>query len=205
MASKLVNLKRSLSWKDFGTPKEGPDPDPGVVATAAQVRATHSHTMNGEMVPKSKPPKMRLKDDVTVTVVLLPGEMFVNAWVLRQPKEFQDKILHHEQGHYDLVALFCRDMFIDMMALKSKEFSSGAELNTAINAIFKVYDPMIKSVHKPYDDDTKHGRDDKEQKRWDGIIQKSFTTPRTPAVTAPDGTAYKVPLADCLKAAGVNI
>lgn len=205
MASKLVNLKRTLAWKDFGAPKPGADPAPGVIATAAQVRATHAHTMNGEVVPGSKPQQFRLKDSVTVTVTLLSNEMFVNAWVLRQPKDFQDKILHHEQGHYDLVALFCRDLFIDLMAIKDQTFSNGSALKNAVDAVFKVYDPMIKAVHKPYDDDTKHGRDDAKQKKWDGIIQKAFTTPRSPAVTAPDGTAYKMPLADCLKSAGVKI
>ena len=109
MASELINLRRTLTWGDFGNPRRGPDPAPGVVATAAQTRATHSHTINSEMVPGTRPPSFRLRDNVTVSVVLQPNQMFVNAWVLRQPVSFQDSILHHEQGHYDLVALFCRD------------------------------------------------------------------------------------------------
>ena len=205
MPSRLVNLRKTLTWRDFGTPRPGPDPAPGVVATAAQMRATHQHTVNGEAVPGTHPPQYRLKDNVTITVILQSAQIFVNAWVFRQPSSFQDAVLHHEQGHYDLVALFCRDLFIDLMALKTQTFARGADLMSAINGVFGTYDPLIAAVHGPYDTDTRHGRNAQQQQRWDGIIQRAFTTPRTPAVTAPDGTPYKVPLLDCLRSAGVTI
>jgi hypothetical protein len=205
MPSQLFNLRKTLTWRDFGTPRPGPDPAPGAVATAAQMRATHQHTVNGEVVPGTRPPHYRLKDDVTITVVLLPAQIFVNAWVLRQPTSFQDAVLHHEQGHYDMVALFCRDMFIDLMALKSRTFARGADLTSAITGIFRTYDRLIAAVHGPYDTDTRHGRNPEKQQRWDGIIQRAFTQPRNPPVTAPDGTAYKVPLLDCLRGAGITV
>jgi hypothetical protein len=38
MASQLVNLKKTLTWADFGTPKKKPAPKPGEKAVAA-----HTH------------------------------------------------------------------------------------------------------------------------------------------------------------------
>lgn len=205
MPSQLLNLRRALNWTDFGQPRPGADPAPGVVATAAQTRATHSHSMHAEHVVGSHPPAFQLSDSVTVTVLLQQGQMFVNQWVFRQPTTFQDTILHHEQGHYDLVALLCRDMFIEIMALKTQSFPHGTGPLNAVQQIFNRFDPLIQSVHTPYDDDTHHGRNAAQQTRWDGFIQTAFSQPRVPAMTAPDGTPYRIPILDCLRRGGVNI
>ena len=205
MSSQLVNLRRTLTWGDFGTPRPGPDPAAGVVATAAKTRATHSHAVHAEVVPGTRPPTFRLKDDVTVSVILQQQQMFVNAWVFRQPAAFQTTLLHHEQGHYDLVALFCRDMFIEIMAVKAQTFANGGGPLSEVQQILNRYDALIKAVHTPYDDDTKHGRNAMQQQRWDGFIQSALTVARSPAVSAPDGTPYKEPLLDCLRAGGVSI
>jgi hypothetical protein len=205
MASQLVNLRRTLRWSDFGQPRPGADPAPGAIATAAQTRATHSHSINAEQVPGSRPAAFRLSDSVTVTVLLQQGQMFVNDWVFRQPTSFQDAVLHHEQGHYDMVALFCRDMFIEIMALKTQTFPKGNDPLNAVQQIFNRFDALIKSVHTPYDNDTQHGRNSARQTWWDGYIQAAFTQARTPPMSAPDGTPYKVPLLDCLRNGGVQI
>jgi len=205
MASRLVNLQRQLRWSDFGTPRPGPDPPPGAVATAAQTRATHSHSYNAEAVPGTHPREFRLKDDVTVTVLLQHAQIFVNAWVFRRPTSFQDDLLHHEQGHYDLVALFCRDMFIDIMALKTQTFAAPNDVFHAVDGVMGPYDALIAAVHAPYDVDAQHGRNAAQQRRWDGFIQAAFTQPRNPAVNAPDGTPYRQALADVLRSGGVSI
>jgi hypothetical protein len=205
MASQLLNVRRALTWSDFGHPRQGPDPAAGVIATAAQTRATHSHSMHVEQVLGSRPAAFQLSDSVNVTVLLQQGQMFVNDWVFRQPTTFQDAVLHHEQGHYDMVALFCRDMFIEMMALKTQTFPHGNGPLNAVQQIFNRFDPLIKSIHTSYDNDTHHGRNAAQQARWDGFIQAAFTQARTPPMSAPDGTPYKVPLLDCLHRGGVHI
>src|SRR5688572_6390956 len=203
MPSQLTNLRKTLKWSDFGNPRPGEGPAPGVVATAAQTRATHSHTVNVEQVPGTR--TFRLADSVAISVILQRNQMFVNAWVFQQPQTFQDDLLHHEQGHYDLVALFCRDMFIDIMALKTQTFPNPNGVLQAVQQIFGRYDPLIAAVHTPYDNDAQHGRVPAQQRRWDGFIQTAFTTPRNPPVSAPDGATYKVPLLDTLRAGGVQI
>ena len=203
MPSQLTNLRKTLKWSDFGNPRPGEGPAPGVVATAAQTRATHSHTVNVEQVPGTR--TFRLADSVAISVILQRNQMFVNAWVFQQPQTFQDDLLHHEQGHYDLVALFCRDMFIDIMALKTQTFPNPNGVLQAVQQIFGRYDPLIAAVHTPYDNDSQHGRVPTQQRRWDGFIETAFTTPRNPPVVAPDGASYKVPLLDTLRAGGVQI
>lgn len=205
MASRLTGLRRTLRWSDFGAPRPGPDPAAGVVATAAQTRATHTHTENAEHVPGTRPPRFRLRDEVAVGIVLQSQQCFVNAWVFRRPTTFQSNLLHHEQGHYDLVALFCRDMFIDLMALKTQTFPNAQGVIQGVQQILGRYDSLIAAVHTPYDDDAQHGRNPQQQRRWDGFIQSAFTRPRNPPMRAPDGALYKVPLATVLRLAGVSI
>jgi hypothetical protein len=205
MPSTLVNLRKTLTWKDFGTPKKGAAPAPGTKATAAQTRARPRRSAMAEVIPDTKPKEFRLQDTVGVTIELTPGQVWVMEWVFGRPQTFQDDLLHHEQGHYDLVALFCRDMFIDIMALKGQSFSKAADVLKAVQDVFDIYDPLMGDVHKPYDDDTEHGLKAAEQKTWDGYIQSAFTTPRNPPVNAPDGTPYKVTLASVLRAGKVPI
>jgi hypothetical protein len=205
VASRLVNLRRTLTWQDFGTPRPGSAPGPGQTATAAQTRARPRRSVFAEPVPGLRPPQFRLRDDVNITIELDPNQTFVMAWVFQQPVSFQNSLLHHEQGHYDLVALFCRDMFIDAMALKTQTFPNAQAVLQAVQNIFNQYDRLIAAVHAPYDNDTLRGGNSAQQSRWDGFIQTAFTQPRSPAVQAPDGTPYKTPLLDVLRQGGVQI
>ncbi len=159
--------------------------------------------MNVEMVPGSHPHAFRLQDTVNVSVILQQSQMFVNDWVFRQPQQFQDDMLHHEQGHYDLVALFCRDMFIDMVAIRSQTFPNPNAVLTAVTQVMTRYDRFIAGVHDLYDNDAQHGRVAAQQQRWDGFIQAAFNNPRMPPLTLPDGTAAKAQLFDVLRAGGV--
>jgi hypothetical protein len=205
MASRLNGLQRTLTWQDFGTPQGGDPPAPGQRGTAAQTRARPNRSINGEHVPGTRPPQFRLKDDVTISVELNRAECFVKQWALDRPAPFPTDLLHHEQGHYDLVALFCRDMFIELMAVKAQTFPTAQGVITAAQNIFQRFDRLIAAVHTPYDNDTEHGNVAAQQQRWDGFIRSAFTNPRNPPVTAPDGTAYKVPLNDVLRQGGVTL
>jgi hypothetical protein len=142
-----------------------------------------------------------LRDDAVISVELNPGQTFVNQWALNLPAPFPTDLLH--QGHYDLVALFCRDMFIELMTLKQQSSSTPQAVVTAAQAIFQRFDGFIAAVHAPYDNQTDHGNIAQQQQRWDGFIRSAFTSPRTPAMNAPDGTPYKMPLLDVLSQGGV--
>lgn len=120
MPSRLDGLQRTLTWQDFGPPRAGNPPPPGQRGTAAQTRARPTRSIFAEPVPGPRPPQFRLRDDAIISVDLDRGQTFVNQWTLNMPAPFPTDVLHHEQGHYDLVALFCRDMFIELMALKQQ-------------------------------------------------------------------------------------
>jgi hypothetical protein len=203
LPSRLTGLQRTLTWHDFGAPRPGNPPLPGQHGTAAQTRARPSRTIFAEHVSGTRPPQYRLRDDVLIAVDLIREQTFVNQWALNQPAPFPTDLLHHEQGHYDLVALFCRDMFIEVMALKQQSSPNPQAVLTAAQAIFQRFDGFIAAVHTSYDDQTDHGNIAPQQQRWDGFIRNAFTLPRTPPMNAPDGTPYKVPLLDVLRQGGV--
>lgn len=205
MASRLNGLQRTLTWQDFGTPRPGNPPPPGQRGTAAQTRARPNRSIFAEHIPGTRPPRFRLRDDAAISIEIDRGQTFVNQWALNRPAPFPTDLLHHEQGHYDLVALLCRDMFIELMALKQASAATPQALVTDAQAIFTRFDRAIAAVHTPYDNDTDHGNNATQQQRWDGFIRSAFTSPRTPAVTAPDGTSYKVPILDVLRQGGVTV
>jgi hypothetical protein len=192
-----------LRWQDFGSPRHGNPPSPGQRATAAQTRARPIRTIFAEHVPGTRPPQFRLRDDAVISIDLDRGQTFVNQWALNRPEPFPTDMLHHEQGHYDLVALFCRDMFIELMTLKQQSSSAPQAVLAAAQAIFQRFDGFIATVHTPYDNQTDHGNIAQQQLRWDGFMRSAFTTPRTPSMSAPDETPYKVPLLEVLRQGGV--
>ncbi len=200
MGSRVLNLKRELTWKDFGKPRQGV-PQPGTFV-AAQTFATYEHDIEPEGVPGSR--TLRLKDDVVIRIRLVPAKTWVLAWTLAQPLAFRNQILHHEQGHYDLVALFSRDLFDDLMGLRTKTYDSPAAFEQDIKKAMERYDKPLVEIHPRYDHETGRGQLRAAQKKWDGYIQKAFTTNRTPAVKGCDGENLRVPLLDVLRGAGIT-
>ncbi len=206
MPSQLIGLKRVLTWSDFGTPAKKPAPKPGGTATAAFTFSQYAATGIGpEAIPGSKPARYRLKDAVTVTIEFVKAKSWVADWVFKEPTSFQNDLLKHEQGHYLVAAFMGRDFFIDLMQLKAQDYASPGQLTTAVNGVNARYSGKSALIHKKYDAETRSGLDPVKQARWDGFFQQAFTTARSPAQTAPDGTPYKLRLLDVLKAGGITL
>ena len=188
MASRLVNLRYTLTWNDF----QGHVPAGETLNALTDVEMVFSgfgveHRDGG----------VTLRDSLVITVTLRRNRSWARAGAARTAA-----LLNHEQGHYNITALTSRDLFIDLMALKARTFANAGALQTELNRVRGNYDPQ--AIHDKYDERTEadHGRDVAGQRRWDGYIQRAFTVPRTPPVNAPDGTAYKLRLRDVLQAAG---
>jgi hypothetical protein len=198
MASSLTGRTKKLTWADFGTPVPKPKPPPGGTATAAHTETLAPITYGWASSGKS----VTLSDNVTVAIQFVASKSWVADWVFSESKQFQDDLLKHEQGHYDITALMARDMFIELMQLKGQTFANKAALDAAVAAVVKAH--KFQPVHDKYDEksETNHGMNDAQQKAWDALFQKAWTTPRSPAVTAPDGAVYKMRLLDVLKGAG---
>ena len=63
-------------------------------------------------------------DNCTVTAAFGASQSFVMAWLLSESQAYQNGMLNHEQRHYHITALVFRDLFVDVMLLKSRTFDS---------------------------------------------------------------------------------
>lgn len=201
MPSKLVGLFKTLAWTDFtGTPPAGSS---HLAFTSADF------TLPAVTVVKDAASgQFVMNDNITITINFNASKSWkkmadINAKKLRTPAQ----ILKHEQGHYDIVALIARDLFIDLMQLKANVYANQNALNADVAPILKKYNGTAQKIIDKYDSATEsdHGENGAGQTKWDGFIKSAFTTPRTPAQSAPDGTTYKTPLLDVLKTGGITI
>ena len=209
MPSTLKNLFfwKTMDWKTFGTPKSKPAPTASHRRPGANTHARwkFSTAPKEEKIPGTK--LYRLKDNVGVTIDFDKGKSWVATWVFDPSrKQFQKDLLHHEIGHYKICALIARDLFIEIMQLKSKQYSSLAAISKDINGIINRHhnEKVIQKIHDKYDETSEadHGLNAGGQKRWDGYFNKAFTQARVPHQTTPGGTTYKVPLLEILGKAG---
>jgi hypothetical protein len=210
MASRLENLFKTLTWNNF--PHKSLTPPPGKRIHVALTSVSINPSLPSLIiipVPGSRPAVYQLSDNVVIKVEFDRNGSWVSDWVFTQPQAFQDQLLNHEQGHYNLTALVARDLFVDLMLLKLQTFRSSSD---GINAIRPLIAPLQTRPHISqrisdlYDSvhQTENGYKDAVQKRWDGYIRSAFTTPRPGGTTAPGGVAHKVRILDVLHNAGLR-
>jgi hypothetical protein len=177
MTSTLSGLRRTLTWSQF-TRRDAPRPQAGEVAMVAQTRAVFSATnLASDVVDGSRPTTYRLADRVNVVVRLKREECWVAAWVLTGSTSDPERrrLLKHEQGHYDIVALLARDMLADIKALAKSLYGSAQEPIDDANAVIERYDPYYDSIQELYDDKTNHGDVRTEQERWNNLLAGAFS------------------------------
>jgi hypothetical protein len=211
MPSKLSGLIRALAWSDYPT-LQGTAPVPGTPSVAAMTDAPIALT-GGRVFkpdPGSSPARFRIEDNVVASVAFAKATSFVMSWVLARPQAFQDDLLHHEQGHYDISALCVRDLFVDAMLLKSKTFDSEqkgiAEFLSLKGQTFakaqKISSLYDREVHPEQSQGNMRGPF---QLRWDSFIKTAFTKERSTGTTSPDGIPHKERLVDVLLGDGKKI
>ena len=152
--------------------------------------------------PSAKIPQYQLRDSVTVKVTFDAGKSFVMDWVFALPRADQERLLNHEQGHYNISALVARDYFIDLMQLKARRYARPNDGIAEANALSKSSLARIQAIDDLYDIDTKNGNDPAGQGQWNTFFQSAFTQSRPGGGSSPDGIPYKMRLIDLLKAAG---
>lgn len=207
MPSRLVGLINNLTWPNFQR-QHSPAPGAGQFAIAAETHANLSQnniTTKVEQVPGSSPARYRVKDDIVITVSF-GSDSWVEDWAMARDATFKDNLLNHEQGHYNIAALVARDLFIDLMQLKSQTFASNMDCQRAIANIWTTQAGKAQAIQDLYDEPNQahHGANATGQSRWDGFIHTAFSQPRMPAMSAPDGTSYKVTLMSVLTGAGLS-
>jgi hypothetical protein len=213
MASRLINLFRQLNWSDFsGTPPAG-------TTWAAQ---TFSGFTASAPLSVRVDAKFQLMDAVTVTVNFNGASSWRIPAMSSWPAQLQQELLEHEQGHYDITALFARDLFIQLMRFKASLWSTAADVASNYNNWVQQYSKILDDAEKAYDNDTGHSQANvftpstgtytppvptksSTQSKWERLIASAFTTPRSPPESAPDGTPYKKQLKDVLIEAGIQL
>jgi hypothetical protein len=203
MASQLVGLNRALTWHDFRQVTRTA-PAPGQIANAAQTQ-TNVSSGNLSLPPMrgTRPQQYQLADTISVTIKFDAAQSWKASWIATLPQTDQDRILKHEQGHYDLVALLGRDFFIELMQLKTKTYSNLSGFRTDFGGLDTRYLKRIQPIQTKYDSETNHGRIQIRQDNWNAFINSAFTAPRVPPVVGPDGVPLKQPILDVLANAGI--
>ena len=131
--------------------------------------------------------------------------------VFVESDKYQKDLLHHEQGHYEITSIICRDFFVDCMLLKGRTYAGEQDGKTAVGNIKAKTLDLIGQVHTRYDNDV-HPEQDQGKSRgpkqlmWDGFFSGSKSKNRTSGTTDPSGTVtHKQRLLDLLSAAGIRI
>ncbi len=189
MASELNGLFNSLTWNDYPE-RNGPAPGAGQIVVAAFTDAKHTVSPRSALIPGTR--KVRLVE-ATVRIFLEKVTSFKMSWMpTTLPQKDQDDLLDHEQGHYDIHALLTRDLFLDIMKLKSKEYPGSAAVTADILALQRATTDKSKDVQKKYDTETDSGRKPTEQAKWKRFISTAFNTPASPAEFAADARATPI-------------
>lgn len=195
MPSKLVGLFKTLTWNDFtGTPD----------ANSSNLAFTST---------KRDLPQILLSnlnaDNITITIQFLPSSSWKKmSQINSKKKRTPEQILKHEQGHYDLVALLARDLFIQLMQLKNKHYKNQVDLNNDVRPILNKHSNVVqKKLMDTYDLPTEsdHGEDAGGQDKWNDMIHEAFHTPRIPAMSSPSGKSYKMEILKVLANNGITV
>ena len=156
----MQGFKYTLSWStDFTDVDNAPE---GFSDRSARTKA--SVTLNQAMVARRDSKESDYyfaPDTVIVTVKAVQAE----SWVVKDLKS--DKLLKHEQVHYNISALGGRDLERKLKALRDPV---GQELINKKVALGKEMQDLIDKVNKAYDDSVKgtnHGKKDTEQSNWE--------------------------------------
>jgi hypothetical protein len=201
MPSRLHNLIKTLTWDDFQQVERDP-PAAGETAEAAEIPVSINVSGLGvATIPGSR--QRTLADTLQVHIQL--GRCTVSSWVFARDQAFQDALLNHEQGHYNITALIGRDWFLAMMRLKANRYDNASDLQRDINDLDNTIRAKAQPATDKYDEDTGRGADSAQQTRWDGFLRTAFNTPVSPAQTAADGTSIKVPLLSVLTQNGISL
>lgn len=158
----------------------------------------------------TRPAQFRLVDSVAVRVTFERNKSFVMSWVFGRSAQFQNDMLNHEQGHYNIAALVSRDFFVDVMQLKAQSFAPAQAGLTAVKQIQQRSLDKIQAVQRLYDREV-HPEQNSGRSRgpiqlaWDSFIQKAFTQARSGGTQAPDGTFHKIRLIDVLSQGGKQV
>lgn len=174
---------RRLTFNDFVT-VQTQAPPPGTTREAAHTRVLKQlqpNTFNFERSKFLKGGVFTLREDPNVLVVLESQRMFVESWVFQRPQQFQNDLLNHEQGHYEIGMLNAKDFFFALQSIQASSFAS-ARAGTAAIANLQATLGSAQAIHDKYDADTGNGLNPTRQAAWDAALSAARITFTAPAL-----------------------
>jgi len=181
-----------LSWDDFqGNPPDDPGPE------AAYTYSYLSGFSCTTGIVKVKQTDNHWKAEIKVTSVTGGDACFdkSKSWVA--PDQKTDKLLKHEQGHFDMYEAASRSFKKSLLGLTAEATGVSKEeaLNKALEKIKAKADQIhdahlswINEMNKDYDEETRHGTDETKQNEWSGKIAKWLGAPSFVIPESPMGT-----------------
>jgi hypothetical protein len=171
-----------LSWNNFR-----PVPDPG----PWQFRARNGHPIAAQVglairfYPGNSP---RRTDGTSFNDVDVRLETVSLQYVpSRIPQGQEERYLRHEQGHYDLMGLFARELEVALRALHG---STADELTRLARELVeekiagaRSYAVNVPGVDCQYDQDTNHGMNQRQQEVWNARIARNIARASLPNFT----------------------
>lgn len=202
MPSRLTNLLKTLTWNDFPHVNR-PQPAPNETIHGAQIGVEIVN--QGLGIEHAASGGVRIRDSIHVDIRYRRDQSWVANWVFNRPQSYQNGLLAHEQGHYDLVALLGRDFFLSLMRLKANTYPNVGAIQADLTAASTATASKGQALQDRYDADTQKGTNATQQARWLGFINRAFTIPVSPPQTAADGTPIKTPIPAVLAQNGIVI
>jgi hypothetical protein len=185
---------RRLTWGDFVTVNRPPPPH-GTTAEGAHtqvLKQLQPNTFNFDRSKFLKGGVFTLREDPDVRVVLESKRMFVESWVFQRPQQFQNDLLNHEQGHYEIGMLNAKDFFFGLMGIQGTAFASAGDGVAAIQNLQKTLG-SAQAIHDKYDLDTDGGLKPASQAAWDAALSAARVTFTAPSLRVALRTAGLFP------------
>ncbi|KAA9346030.1 DUF922 domain-containing protein [Adhaeribacter soli] len=139
---------RKLTWDDFKAKADDKDPLHAMTAT------------NIDMKAKCEKGELKVK----VESVFVTGE----SW---SKNKKSDRLLFHEQLHFDITEIYARRLRKELLALKDP-CSNPEEINKVTNRLFEEW----KNQEDLYDKETDHGLKPDQMKVWADKITDELTS-----------------------------
>lgn len=145
-AQELSHGKRLLVWEDFRA--TAPENSRFAAYTMTRVNLESAYTGRGKL----------WRGEFKVEAVFLPEK----SWVRNDRRSRSERVLAHEQLHFDIAELSARKLRKALTALP--EWST--DLKQRANTLFEQYVNEGEQLQKRYDKETDHGLDSAAQERW---------------------------------------
>lgn len=154
VAQEIAHGTRPLVWSDF----QGRAPALSEFAayTMTRVNLESSYTGRGKL----------WKGEFKVEAVFLPQK----SWARDDRRSRSDRVLAHEQLHFDIAELSARKLRKALSELP--EWS--VDLKQRANALFEKSVEEGEQMQKRYDHETNHGLDLKQQERWQIFVAEEL-------------------------------